>query len=52
MLTGTLIEDLIATVERVERKAHAEAEFVAEMEPWFLSLHDSASCDNELRGVA
>jgi hypothetical protein len=52
MLTGTLIEDLIATVERVERKAHAEAEFVAEMEPWFLSLHDSTSCDNELRGVA
>ena len=52
MLTGTLIEDLIATVERVERKTQAEAEFVAEMEPWFLSVHDSASCNNELRGVA
>jgi hypothetical protein len=52
MLTGTLIDDLIATVERVQRKTQAEVEFVAEMEPWFLSVHDNASCDNELRGVA
>ena len=52
MLTGTLIDDLIATVERVQQKTQAEAEFLAEMEPWFLSVHDNASCDNELRGVA
>jgi hypothetical protein len=52
MLTGTLIDDLIATVERVQRKTQAHAEFLAEMEPWFVSVHESASCDNELRGVA
>ncbi len=51
MLTGTLIEDLIATVERVEQRAQAE-EVIAEMEPWFVSGQDSASCDNKLLGVA
>lgn len=52
MLTGTLIEDLIATVERVERKTQAEAELAAQMEIWFMSSQDNASCDNNLRGVA
>jgi hypothetical protein len=52
MLTGTLIEDLIATVERVERKTQADAELLAEMEIWFMSGQDGASCDNNLRGVA
>ena len=51
MLTGTLIEDLIATVERAERKTQAEAELMAVMESWFVSETDSASYDN-LRGVA
>ena len=51
MLTGTLIEDLIATVERAERKTQAEAELMAVMESWFVSEQDSASYDN-LRGVA
>jgi hypothetical protein len=51
MLTGTLIEDLIATVERVERKSQAETELMAVMEIWFASEPDSASYDN-LRGVA
>ena len=51
MLTGTLIDDLIATVERVERKTQAEMELMAVMEIWFASEPDSASYDN-LRGVA
>jgi hypothetical protein len=51
MLTGTLIEDLIATVERVERKSQAETELMAVMEIWFASEPDSAGYDN-LRGVA
>jgi hypothetical protein len=51
MLTGTLIEDLIATVERAERKTEAETELVAAMEIWFASETDVASYDN-LRGVA
>ncbi|MBI3477766.1 MAG: hypothetical protein HY010_18690 [Acidobacteria bacterium] len=56
MLTGTLIEDLIATVERAELRtqmqAQADAELMAEMEPWFVSVQDGVGFDNELRGVA
>ena len=52
MMTGTLIEDLIATVERVEQKTQTDTELMAEMEIWFISAQDSASCDNNLRGVA
>jgi hypothetical protein len=51
MLTGTLIEDLIATVERVEQRTQAETELVAVMEIWFAS-GENASFDNNLRGVA
>jgi hypothetical protein len=52
MFTGTLIEDLIATVERVEQKARAEAQEMAEMEPWFASNQENVSCDSKLLGVA
>jgi hypothetical protein len=52
MLTGTLIEDLMTTVERVERKAQAEEALMAVIEPWFVSVQGSAICDNELAGVA
>ena len=51
MLTGTLIEDLIATVERAERKTEAEAELMAVMEIWFAPETNNAGVDN-LRGVA
>ena len=51
MLTGTLIEDLIATVERAERKTQAEVELMAAMEIWFASETDTTSYDN-FRGVA
>jgi len=50
--TGTLIEDLIATVERVQQTTLAEAEAIAEMETWFVSGADGAGCDNKLLGVA
>lgn len=53
MLTGTLIEDLIAAVERVQQRTLAEeTEAIAEMERWFTSSQDSASCDHKLLGVA
>jgi hypothetical protein len=52
MFTGNLIEDLMATVERVELRTQADAELMAEIEPWFVSAQESAICDNELRGVA
>lgn len=51
MLTGTLIEDLFATVERAERKTQAEAELMAAMEIWFAPEVEGANYDN-LRGVA
>lgn len=52
MFTGTLIEDLMATVERAELRTQTEADFMAEFEPLFISAQDGASCGNELRGVA
>jgi hypothetical protein len=52
MFTGTLIEDLIATVERVEQRTQTEADLVAEMEIWFVSGADGTNLDNSLRGVA
>ncbi len=52
MFTGTLIEDLIATVERVEQRAQAEAREMAEIEPWFASREENAGCDTKLLGVA
>lgn len=48
--TGTMIEDLIATVERAEAKAqHLE---IAEIEPWFASVQENANYDPKLLGVA
>lgn len=51
MFTGTLIEDLIATVERVQQRVEAEQQVVLEMEPWFAEL-EIAACDAKLLGVA
>ena len=48
--TGTLIEELIATVERAEANAHKlEA---AEIEPWFASAQESTNYESKLLGVA
>jgi hypothetical protein len=50
MLTGTLIEDLIATVERVQQRAQAED--ILEIEPWFAAMQDDANCEPKFLGVA
>ncbi len=50
MFTGTLIEDLIATVERAEaRTKNVEP---AEIEPWFASVQKEMNYDSNLLGVA
>jgi len=50
MFTGTLIEDLIATVERVEAKAQ-DLE-MTKVEPWFATVPENANYDSKLLGVA
>ena len=50
MFTGTLIEDLIATVERVEAKTQ-DLE-MTEVEPWFATVPENVTCDSKLLGVA
>jgi hypothetical protein len=50
MFTGTLIEDLIATVDRVGATAQ-DAE-MTEVEPWFASAQDNSNHDSRLLGVA
>jgi hypothetical protein len=50
MFTGTLIEDLIATVERVEARARDHE--MTEVEPWFASVQESANHDSKMFGVA
>ncbi|HYU46430.1 MAG TPA: hypothetical protein VEK84_09675 [Terriglobales bacterium] len=50
MFTGTLIEDLIAAVERAEAKAQSFDR--TEIEPWFASVQENASYDPKLIGVA
>ena len=51
MYTGTLIEDLIATVERVEHTIDAEICESTEIEPW-IAAAENANRDSELLGVA
>jgi hypothetical protein len=51
MYTGTLIEDLIAAVERAERHAR-EAAPSAELELWYASSHTPAETQPDLLGVA
>ena len=50
--TGTLIDDLIATVERVQQGTLAEVETIAAIEVWFMPGQDSAGCEAKLLGVA
>ena len=51
MFTGTLIEDLITTVERAQALAEAESQEMTEIEPWFADMQ-IAVCDAKLLGVA
>jgi hypothetical protein len=50
MFTGTMIEDLIAMVERAEAKAR-DLE-MTEIEPWFASVQENPKHDSKLFGVA
>jgi hypothetical protein len=63
--TGTLIEDLTATVERAERKAHSDGAFLVEtliaepllaeasvVEPWLASVQKNVDYDSKFVGVA
>jgi hypothetical protein len=50
MFTGTMIEDLIATVERAEAKAQQLE--MTEIEPWFSSVQENSNHDSKMFGVA
>ena len=57
---GTLIEDLMATVERAEQRAQSDGALVVEpflvepllVEPWFASAQENADYDSKFLGVA
>jgi hypothetical protein len=52
MYKGTLIDDLMATVERAERHAHQQADSV-ELEYWYaLTGRQLVPADQNLLGVA
>ena len=65
--TGTLIEDLMATVERAEQRAQSDEPNAlsrglaveptirakpAAVEPWFASVQENADYDSKFLGVA
>ncbi len=58
--TGILIESLMATVERAERRAQPDGVLTAEpmvvetllVEPWFASVQENADYDSKFLGVA
>ena len=50
MFTGTLIEDLMATVERAEQAAQSDEGLVADS--WFASAQENTDYDSKLLGVA
>lgn len=53
MYSGTLIDDLIRTVERTERFAATEPSQPEEMEYWqAVSQHEVAQFESSLAGVA
>jgi hypothetical protein len=54
MFTGTLIADLIATVERVEQASSDEVVTVDSLvaDSWFASVQESTDYDSKLLGVA
>ena len=50
MYTGTLIDDLFATVERAEAKAQDYE--TAATETWFATVQEDSSYESDLPGVA
>jgi hypothetical protein len=52
--TGTLIEDLMATVERAEQRAQSDGALVVEpmfVQPWFASVQKNTDYDSKFLGV-
>lgn len=53
--TGTLIDDLMATVERAEQRTQSNESLLGEpllVEPWFTSTQENADYDSRFLGVA
>ena len=58
--TGTLIEDLMATVERAEQRAQSDGALIVGetavepllVETWFASVQENADYDSNFLGVA
>jgi len=57
--TGNLIEGLMATVERVERRASSDEPMFAQdfvqnidAQPWLVSIQQNADYDSKFLGVA
>jgi hypothetical protein len=58
--TGSLIEDLMATVERAEQRSQLEVRFVSEpglietsiVQPWFAADQHNSDHDSKFLGVA
>ena len=48
--TGSLIESLMATVERAEQRAQSDG--AAAAEPWFASVPENTDYDPKFLGVA
>lgn len=51
MYTGTLINDLMQTVERAEQRAHQMAD-AAELERWYVASHELNAIEPSLVEVA
>jgi hypothetical protein len=59
IFTGTLIESLMATVERAERRASSDEPMFAQdfaqnidAQPWFVSMQQNTEYDSKSLGVA
>ena len=55
IFTGSLIESLMATVERVECRAYSDEPLFAEhmsSDPWLVSRQHNTDYDSKLLGVA
>jgi hypothetical protein len=53
--TGTLIESLMATVERAEQRASSDEPMFAQnmdAQPWLVSIQQNADYDSKFLGVA
>jgi hypothetical protein len=55
IFTGTLIESLMASVERAEQRASSDEPMFAQRmdaQPWFVSIQQNADYDPKFLGVA